>query len=430
MAYLQRIALILFFSIPAFLPNTSFALNYYDWYTTNTINSKSATAEEACNKEVAKQNIGWAPAAPYSYNSVYQQSGWWCKMNASAPAGSGTTSVAIYFSTAPDCTGGQVWNATTHTCGDPPPPPCTKDEPQSYSSPTATGSNQCVNGCVVALDGGRCGHNAAGAQMCFYDGHKTGDTCTTSTATGGTSTNDPAYDCAKQGKSWGTVNGTTVCVKAGTTGSPPVKSVSAGKTTTNTAADGTQTTTQEPPKVTTMSGAPTGSADGTPPKVTEETQNADGTKSTTEESRDKFCETNPNHPICKETDKGSFGGSCAAGFTCDGDAATCAIARETHTRNCEFFKEDAPLNDEFTTLKNGISNNPADVANRTTVNIETSLDATTSLTASCPVDRTFTIMNQPVTIPISNLCDTLEMLGYIFLTVSYIAAARIIGGAV
>lgn len=433
MDIIQRLIIVLLLSIPAFLPNTSYATDYDLWWTDNTTNDKSGSAESACQKEVVKQNVGYAPASPIGYSRVYQQSGWRCEMTLSYPAGSGTTWVPIYFSTI-TCSGTQVYNYTTHTCSAPPPPPCTKNEAQSYSTPAATGSNQCVGGCVVAMDEGRCGTNAAGVQMCFYDGHKTGDSCPTGTATGGTTTNDPAYECAKQGKTWGTVNGQTVCLKAGTGGSPPTKSVSAGKTTTNTAADGTQTTTQDPPKVTTMTPPASGAADGSPPKITEETVNPDGTASKTEESADKFCETHPDNIQCKNLEKSEYSGNCnpdgSVTISCKGDAIQCNIAQKQAEMNCKIFQPDEALTNAYNEAKNDNgSTNLSLPQNASIVNLPSELDASSPYAAQCNSDITFSFNGESITLPLSAWCGVLEAVGYLFLALSYMTAAIILGGA-
>lgn len=55
------------------------------------------------------------------------------------------------------------------------------------------------------------------------------------------------------------------------------------------------------------------------------------------DTTDVYCKQFPNDAKCKEEQKGEFGGVCAGGFTCKGDAIQCAIAKEQHKRNCQFW---------------------------------------------------------------------------------------------
>jgi hypothetical protein len=57
---------------------------------------------------------------------------------------------------------------------------------------------------------------------------------------------------------------------------------------------------------------------------------------TQEKPKESFCQENPGLAICKE---GKWGGSCDAGFTCDGDAIQCAMARKQHESACKLFTE-------------------------------------------------------------------------------------------
>lgn len=441
MARLQYLALILALCIPAFLPNTALA-NFTAPTTYVTFGMSFDSIAAACsygnqqhaasyNRAITKETYCQLNSNNTNYYTrpvvsryFYIQQLPYGEVDADAPVN------AVQLCPAPSIfVSGSFPNVI---CSGSAPPPCVKDQSQSYSSPNATGSDQCVSGCVVALDGGRCGFNAAGAQMCFYDGHQTGASCTTGTATGGTATNDPAYDCAKQGKSWGSVNGSTVCVTAGTTGTPPVKTVNTGKSTTTTAADGTKTTTTDSPSVTTTTGAASGSAAGTPPKITEETTNSDGTASSVTENADKFCEKNPNNAICKKLDKSSFSSGCANGVssvTCDGDSIQCAIAKAQADNRCSDLKTDT-VNELGERLITGTST-AGDLGGTDTfttphvVDIG-SLDTTSVLPKGCLPDQAFTLGGHSIVLPLSRLCDGLQTAGKIVLAFAYMLAARII----
>lgn len=56
-------------------------------------------------------------------------------------------------------------------------------------------------------------------------------------------------------------------------------------------------------------------------------------------SKDGICKETPSNPVCGSGTEGMFGGTCDAGFTCEGDAVQCAIARELHTRQCQLYSD-------------------------------------------------------------------------------------------
>jgi len=104
------------------------------------------------------------------------------------------------------------------------------------------------------------------------------------------------------------------------------------KTDTETSKSGDNVTTK---KTETVAGTVDGNGNVTCPAGY--TKNADNTCSKTTvstQSSNSFCEENPNSEQCKGAKKSTFNGSCTAGFTCDGDAATCAIARASWESRC------------------------------------------------------------------------------------------------
>lgn len=79
------------------------------------------------------------------------------------------------------------------------------------------------------------------------------------------------------------------------------------------------------------------------------TVNSSSTTTTVDKA--DYCSKNKTAGACKdekgeEEGKGKFGGSCSAGFTCEGDALQCAIAKEQHKRNCE-TSDDLLKTDEY-----------------------------------------------------------------------------------
>lgn len=456
MAYIQRIALIFLFALPMLISGQAHA-DYpktFKEYELRGWGYKNASNQAVCDyflnakktaypgenihygtcSETSVYVTGWAGGAT-NYTAYIDKWGTcsgvvslWGNGTCTGSCAAPYTMVGGQCVPPPTCTPPLVLDAATNTCVDPCAPKA--GQPESYFSNISSAGDSCVGNCVVAMEGGDCGTNAAGATGCFYQGTYTGASCDGTQSSQGTkpqydTPESPEYDCIKQGKTWGTVNGQTVCLSKGTSGSSPTTSYDAGTKTTTTNPDGTTTTTQDPPKVTTMG---TGSDGNT--KVTETTTNPDGTTTTKEADASTYCQQNPTAEVCKQMDKGAFTGDCSSGFSCSGDAAQCAIAREVHTRNCEFFQEDNELKSAFDALKSADSSLASELIPRETVNVVQSLDASSSFGATCPPDKVVQVMNSTVTFPLSDLCGTLEALGYIFLALSYIAAARIIGGAV
>lgn len=476
MDFIQRLALILLLSIAVFLPNTAFATSTYPAFFTvwtpnsyvdpqagcNALYTQNGGTLESINSYTYKcHNAGYyasytnmlatykchsgdaitGPNVPSGANYSYGPATCTTARTCIAPQVIGTSGVCENPPT-PQCTAPLVLDAATNTCKDPCEPKA--NQPQSYFSNTAGGGDSCVGGCVVRMDSGDCGTNAAGATGCYYDGHYTGSSCTGS-ETGQSSTEEdapdiPEYDCIKQGKSWGNVNGTIVCVAAGTSGSSPTTSYSPNSSnstsSSNTSSTGSTTTSSSDStgsKVVSFNG------DGTATTTeTTTTTNSDGTQSTTQTEKTEpvadFCKDNPTNQQCKVADKGSFSGSCVDGVStvqCDGDAAQCAMAKASAELNCALSKDDPTLTNKFNEAKNDNgSNNPAATANIQTISLPTALDASSPYAGQCNQDVTISLAGSSVTIPFSAWCDVLNALGYLFLACAYISAAYILGSAV
>ncbi len=137
-----------------------------------------------------------------------------------------------------------------------------------------------------------------------------------------------------------------------------------------------------------------------------------------------FCEENPNSPQCKE---GSFGGSCASDFTCDGDAIQCAMAREQHVRACKLFDDQSSESRLYDEHKGKTGNQTTDLEGNETLNISSLLDTSDSLGGgSCVADQSITVWGQSITLPFSAICADLAMLGNLLVAVSMLLAMRII----
>lgn len=137
-----------------------------------------------------------------------------------------------------------------------------------------------------------------------------------------------------------------------------------------------------------------------------------------------FCKENPESPICKQ---GSFSGSCAASFACDGDAIQCAIAKEQHLRNCKMFDDPSPESQLYEANKGKEGNQTGELPGNETVDIAGRIDMSNALGAgSCVSDRTVTVWGQSVVLPFSAICPSLAMFGQLLVAVSLLLAARIV----
>ncbi len=134
----------------------------------------------------------------------------------------------------------------------------------------------------------------------------------------------------------------------------------------------------------------------------------DGTSE--EKPKDDFCKANPKSPICRE---GSFSGSCASGFQCDGDAIQCSIAREQHTRNCEMLQTDQPDGD-YKAAADGTDESSADKlkGKAEQVSISSFDQRGFGWGSSCPADPQIALgfVQASFSIPFSRICGPLGVL--------------------
>lgn len=152
----------------------------------------------------------------------------------------------------------------------------------------------------------------------------------------------------------GTVNGVETCVK-GTSGASGVTTGEDSKT--KTTDDGTNTTKVDTKTSTSCSGATCTTTSTVTTTVTNNSTNNSTTNTTstsTTTGKGAWCAgEGKGTAICAASgtgsggsggsgSDGSWGGSCTAGFTCEGDAVQCAVAKEQHTRNCELLQTTDP----------------------------------------------------------------------------------------
>lgn len=205
--------------------------------------------------------------------------------NGSSTLGADNTCTAV----TPTCIAPQTLNTTTNACETNNTCLPKKDQMISLFSAIAS-SSQCYQGCQAIVTDGTCANNTAGLQGCHYLSQYSGDSCLTSNATGTAPSNDPAYECIKQGQTYGILNGKTVCVPKTTLGAAPTQTFTAGKVTT--IDNGVKT---EKATTTTIN-----TTNNTVSTITT-TQSGSGAPTTKTETQDlnTYCQTNPNDKNCK-----------------------------------------------------------------------------------------------------------------------------------
>jgi len=212
----------------------------------------------------------------------------------------------------------------------------------------------------------------------------------------------PANQCP------GTVNGASVCVACGVTDKPTTE--------TETKPDGTvedKTTTTE--------------CNGTTCTTTTTTTTTGGGGTTvnvevTQEPQPGFCEENPTFSACKE---GRWSGMCGGGFNCEGDAIQCAIARDQHTRHCqmEMHTDESAAGVAMIDGNPHPTGHPLNNAEVQDVSFAGAIDQTNPIGGSCPADRVVSVgPGSSVTIPFSNLCGPLAMVGNVGVAVAMLLA--------
>lgn len=316
-------------------------------------------------------------------------------------------------------------------CSMPPPCPAAGTNQGKWGDAWTSGSSEpvggltiCVGGCLAT--GAASGKSGSGPWEIWGPLTHTGQQCNGNGA-GAPPVANPDPTPPPPGYCRGEVNGNTVTVPCsdGTSDGPKVndttgKSDGSGtneNTTSNTTCkDGICTTTTNTNTTTTGAG---GSGGGT------------GTgNSTKTQSQDSYCADHPKDPLCKGTEDGSFGGACAGGFTCDGDAVQCAIAKEQHIRNCEFFA--AAPNSDPAVMAAAAGVHPADhpytTAQQTPLSFSSGIDQTELLSGGCPANQSFTAGGRSFVVPFGTLCTPLGWLGNVLVALAFLACMFIVFG--
>ncbi|WP_230182087.1 virulence factor TspB C-terminal domain-related protein [Aquabacterium sp. CECT 9606] len=145
-----------------------------------------------------------------------------------------------------------------------------------------------------------------------------------------------------------------------------------------------------------------------------------------------FCAANPKAAVCKGDDESQWGGACAGGFTCKGDAVQCAQAQASYDLSCS-MKTD-PQNSTVFAGNSAIGagnrpdGHPANDAGVIPFQLSSMISSVPMFgsSGSCISDKTFTFVGSSYTLPFSSWCPYLQMLGAAFLASCYMAAAFIV----
>jgi len=246
----------------------------------------------------------------------------------------------------------------------------------------------------------------------------------------------PPPDQCKVGQCPGSVNGTFVCVPCSNTTSNNTTNNNTTNNTTN--PDGSPADPTSPSNGTSPNGTTNSTKNETTKCVdgkcttatTTTTTNPDGTTTVKtdkkEESKDDFCTQKPKSPLCLE---GTFGGACAGGWSCTGDAVQCATAKAVNDQACA-LKVD-PANSVL-----GVGNSALGGGNGTGHPLDSitdvdvgTLNQTNPWGAGCPADKHLaTFMGEAITLPLSSACGVFQTMGNLLVGFALLAGAFIVVG--
>lgn len=325
------------------------------------------------------------------------------------------------------CTCNSGWSQSGSTCIDPNIDKCAAakngfDLFSGFSSLPTVGASFCpadgaASSCAAKVSGGFCTIKA-GVKKCTYEVAYTGGTCVPPAPS---PTESPVPTPCKG--TYGQVNGVDVCLPLGT--DPSVTVETGKKTETTTTSSGGGPTTESTTEKATCIGSQCTTEKTT---VTTTPDGVSTTKTETKsESKDDFCKTNPRSPQCLTS---SWGGSCSASFSCDGDAIMCAITREQHTRNCKLFDDMSSTEVQlYNSEKGKAGEQTSTLPGSASVQISSAnFDTSDAIGAGsgCIADKSVTVAGSVISIPFSTVCGHLAMLGNILLAVSFLLAGRIL----
>ena len=129
-----------------------------------------------------------------------------------------------------------------------------------------------------------------------------------------------------------------------------------------------------------------------------------------------------------EGGKGDFSGSCASGFTCEGDVIQCAIGKEQHLRNCKLFDDKSDESNLYEKEKGKEGDQTKDLEGNETIDLKGRISRSDVLGGGSGVQNlSLTVWGRSVTLPLSDLNGPLAALGNVLVAVSFLMAIRIVG---
>jgi len=327
----------------------------------------------------------------------------------------------------PECSENQELNPETNTC-------VCKTGPAGAFAVSGDVYTGCNDGCTIVLTSGS---YSATTNKTYGNWNQNGNTCSPSPELPGVDSPDSpdGQDAGKcpTGQCPGTFNGQFMCV--------PCK----GKESSDSSSS--ENTTETPNGASAPSGSASQSQTGSKStecdagvcttKETVVTRNPDG--STTEQQKEMtesisdYCAKNPKAAICKAEDAGQWGGACAGGFQCKGDAVQCAQAQAAWKAACLL---DVAADDP-NVVKGGQAMSSDQSALRAQLglddtgenfNLSSMIDSDPLFAAGggCPADQQVTLLGQSLTLSLSAWCSWLQTAGTILQAAAYLAAALIV----
>lgn len=442
MQIIKNILLICFFLIPAFIANTAYAdypaTKVYKadnlpsaWQITYQLNE-----EDACQKmeqglagdtqtyyvyipNNGSPNTGYCASKFYVNNAFAAQYNiFWYKKCGTQYQNWTVAPVGVCSGNPPTCTAPQVYNPATGNCEA---PTCTEgcngacDSYYKYPS-TSYPSSGCIDGCSYKFgDGIQTSDNTSWVILVR---NNTGQTCTNPTPTASSGENTPEYDCVQKAQTYGTVNGTVVCVPLGTPNTAPVvkyDSTTGTASSSSTNPDGSPATSTNTTTNTTTQTTYNTDGSVTTTNVTNIT-NGDGSTSTQEtqqtQTKNDYCADNPASSICRQQN---------------------ICADDPNIPACKHFCEKYPNSLACQNAQDYVGNPSAipNVANLTTntINIPSSLPTiAVHSSAQCPAPVVFTAYGTSTTLSFDWLCDYASYFKPLLIAFSLLAAAYIVSG--
>lgn len=148
------------------------------------------------------------------------------------------------------------------------------------------------------------------------------------------------------------------------------------------------------------------------------------TTSSATQTKDSFCSENPRAAACLT---GQWGGNCSAGFTCDGDAVQCAVARGTWEQNCRMAPQDGDQSEAIgRAAAAGTLANSDPRAAGGTVSVG-SFDQSNPYSSQCPADLSIAVGSYgTLVVPFSKACPYLAFIGWLAVVGSLVGATRFV----